>query len=163
MQLLIVRHGIAVERGTPGIPDDDRPLTPEGEKKFKQAARGIAKVLDKPYAILTSPLPRAHRTAELLSDAFGGVTLTATPALSEGSFQDLKSQLDDYPRKALLAVVGHEPFLSSLLSRLLRAKGGSGGLEFKKGGMALVELDASLDDGATLLSFLPPKVLREID
>ena len=161
MQLLIVRHGIAVERGTPGIPDDDRPLTPEGEKKFKQAARGIARVLDKPYAILTSPLPRAHRTAELLADAFGGVTLTATPALSEGSFEDLSSQLGEYPKKALLAVVGHEPFLSSLLARLLRAKGGAA-LEFKKGGVALVELDAGLNDGATLLAFLPPKVLREI-
>jgi phosphohistidine phosphatase len=161
MQLLIVRHGIAVERGTPGIPDDDRPLTPEGEKKFKQAARGIARVLDKPYAILTSPLPRAHRTAELLADAFGGVTLTATPALAEGSFEDLSSQLGDYPRKALLAIVGHEPFLSSLLARLLRAKGGAG-LEFKKGGAALVELDGGLNDGATLLAFLPPKVLREI-
>ncbi len=161
MQLLIVRHGIAVERGTPGIPDDDRPLTPEGEKKFKQAARGVARALDKPYAILTSPLPRAHRTAELLSEAFGGVTLTATPALSEGSFQDLKSQLDDYPKKALLAVVGHEPFLSSLLAKLLRAKGGSA-LELKKGGMALVELAGGLDDGGLLLAYIPPKVLRAI-
>jgi phosphohistidine phosphatase len=161
VQLLIVRHGIAVERGTPGIPDDERPLTPEGEKKFKQAARGVARVLDKPYAILTSPLPRAHRTAELLSDAFGGVTLTSTTALADGSFDDLSSQLGEYPKKALLAVVGHEPFLSSLLARLLRAKGGAA-LEFKKGGMALVELDGSPSDGATLLAFLPPKVLREL-
>lgn len=161
MQLLIVRHGAAVERGTPGLADDDRPLTPDGEKKFRQAARGIARVLDKPYAILTSPLPRAHRTAELLSEAFSGVTLTATPALSAGSFEDLFSQLKDFPKKALISVVGHEPYLSSLLARLLRAKGGSG-LEFKKGGMALVELEGGLDDGAELLSFLPPKVLREI-
>ena len=29
MRLLIVRHAVAVERGTPGIADDDRPLTPE--------------------------------------------------------------------------------------------------------------------------------------
>lgn len=162
MQLLIVRHGIAVERGTPGIADDDRPLTPEGEKKFKRAARGIARVLDKPYAILTSPLPRAHRTAELLQAAFGGATLTATPALSEGSFQDLSALLKDYPKKALIAVVGHEPFLSALLGRLLGAKDGAR-VEFKKGGAALVELRGGLDDGATLSWFLPPKVLREID
>jgi phosphohistidine phosphatase len=161
MQLLIVRHGAAVERGTPGLADDDRPLTPEGEKKFRQAARGIARVLDKPYAILTSPLPRAHRTAELLSEAFGGVTLTSTPALSSGSFEDLFAQLNDYPKKALITIVGHEPSLSSLLARLVGAKRGAG-LEFKKGGMALVELAGGLGDGATLLSFLPPKVLRGI-
>lgn len=161
MQLLIVRHGIAVERGTPGLADDDRPLTPEGEKKFKQAARGLTKVLDKPYAILSSPLPRAHRTAELLSDAFSGVTLTATPALSTGSFEDLFAQLADYPKKALLAIVGHEPDLSSLLAKLLGTKRAAG-LEFKKGGVALLELTGGLGDGAQLIFFLPPKVLRAI-
>ena len=161
MQLLIVRHGIAVESGTAGIPDDERPLTPEGEKKFRQAARGIAQVVDKPYAILSSPLPRAHRTAELLSEAFAGVTLTATPALSSGSFEDLFAQLGDYPKKALLAIVGHEPTLSSLLAKLLGAKRG-GNFEFKKGGAALVELHGGLGDGGQLLFFLPPKVLRAI-
>ena len=40
MQLLIIRHAIAVPRGTPGIPDEDRPLTPEGEQKFREARRG---------------------------------------------------------------------------------------------------------------------------
>ena len=39
MQLLLIRHGIAIERGTPGISDEDRPLTPEGEKKFRKAAQ----------------------------------------------------------------------------------------------------------------------------
>ena len=162
MQLLIVRHGAAVERGTPGIPDDERPLTPDGEKKFRQAARGAACVLDKPYAILTSPLPRAHRTAELLAEAMGGVTLTATPALSYGSFEELFELLKEFPQKALIAVVGHEPYLSSLLARLVGAKASSG-LAFKKGGMALVEIASGLDGGALLLSFLPPRVLREID
>jgi len=38
MKVLIVRHAIAVPRGTPDIPDADRPLTEEGEKKFKKAA-----------------------------------------------------------------------------------------------------------------------------
>ena len=136
MQLLIVRHGAAVERGTPGIPDDERPLTPDGERKFSQAARGVARVLDKPYAILTSPLPRAHRTAEILGEAFGGVSLTATTALSYGSFEELFELLKEYPKKGLIGVVGHEPYLSSLLARLIGAKGGAG-LAFKKGGMAL--------------------------
>ena len=30
--LYIVRHGIAVEPGTPGIPDDERPADSQGRK-----------------------------------------------------------------------------------------------------------------------------------
>ena len=161
MQLLIVRHGAAVERGTPGIPDDERPLTPEGEKKMRQAARGLAKLLDKPYAILTSPLPRAHRTAEILSEAFGTVTLTATSSLSYGSIEELFELLKEYPQKALIGVVGHEPYLSSLLARLIGAQDG-GALAFKKGGVALVDVPGAPGAGGALTLFLPPKVLREI-
>ena len=42
MELLIVRHAIAVEQGTPGVSDEERPLTPEGRTKFTKAARGLA-------------------------------------------------------------------------------------------------------------------------
>ena len=38
MKLYIVRHAIAVPHGTPGINDDDRPLTEEGIRKMRQAA-----------------------------------------------------------------------------------------------------------------------------
>lgn len=161
MLLLMVRHGAAVERGAPGIPDDERPLTPDGEKKFRQAARGLAHTLDKPYAILTSPLPRAHRTAEILSEAYSGATLLATPALAEGSFEDLFALLKDYPQKASVALVGHEPYLSSLLSRLIGARDG-GLVPFKKGGMALVELEGGLKQGGRLLFFMPPRMLRAL-
>ena len=34
-ELYILRHGIAVEPGTPGMPDDERPLTAKGEKRMR--------------------------------------------------------------------------------------------------------------------------------
>jgi phosphohistidine phosphatase len=40
-ELYIVRHGIAVEPGTPGIPDDERPLTAKGQKRMHEIARGM--------------------------------------------------------------------------------------------------------------------------
>jgi phosphohistidine phosphatase len=162
VELLIVRHGAAVERGTPGIADDERPLTPDGERKFQKAARGIARVLDRPDAILTSPLPRARRTAELLAEAFGGPKLTETAALSYGSIEDLRKLLAGYAETALVAVVGHEPYLSDLLARLIDARGG-GPLEFKKGGVALVELPEGPGHLGRLQWFAPPKLLREIE
>ena len=48
MQVLIIRHAIAVPRGTPDIPDDERPLTRAGEKRFRSAARGLARIADRP-------------------------------------------------------------------------------------------------------------------
>ena len=79
MQLLIIRHAIAVPRGTPGIPDEDRPLTPEGEQKFREAAEGLAKLVDRPDALLTSPWLRAKQTAAIAAvvEAARGRTASA--------------------------------------------------------------------------------------
>ena len=63
MKLLLIRHATAVPSGTPGIPDDERPLTAKGKKKFRLAARGLARIVRRPDALLTSPLPRALETA----------------------------------------------------------------------------------------------------
>ena len=159
---MIVRHAAAVERGSGGFEDDDRPLTPEGERKFKESAKGAARLFDPPAAILTSPLPRALRTAEILRDAFGpDVPLKPTTALSYGTLQELEALLSPFPDGALVAIVGHEPTLSERLARLVGAKD-AGPFAFKKGGMALVELGKGLQPGAMLEQLLPPKALREI-
>ena len=65
VQLYVMRHGIALPHGTPGMSDDDRPLTPQGEKRVRQIARGLRDLdLER---IVTSPLPRAFRTAEIVA------------------------------------------------------------------------------------------------
>ncbi|MGH7321735.1 MAG: SixA phosphatase family protein, partial [Candidatus Rokuibacteriota bacterium] len=85
MKLLLIRHAIAVPRGTPGIPDDHRPLTPKGERRFRKAARGLARIMRRPTALLTSPLPRARRTAEIAAKAWGRIKPTTESALVSGS------------------------------------------------------------------------------
>ena len=48
MELMIVRHAIAVDHGDPAYKrDEDRPLTPEGMHKFRLAARGLKEFADK--------------------------------------------------------------------------------------------------------------------
>ena len=39
MRLLVVRHAIAVPHGTPEVPEEERPLTAKGEKRFRVAAK----------------------------------------------------------------------------------------------------------------------------
>ena len=161
MRLLIVRHAIAVDRGTPGIPDGDRPLTPEGEEKFREAAKGLAALVDRPQAILTSPWRRAKQTAAIAAAAWGEIEPKEEKAFAGGSFEDQAAVLDSYKEDATVAVVGHEPYVSDLLARLLGSRHDDR-LTFKKGGAALVEVPGRLAGGGRLVFFLPPKVLRKL-
>ena len=43
-ELYILRHGIAIPHGTPGVPEDERPLTAKGEKRIKEVGRGLAPI-----------------------------------------------------------------------------------------------------------------------
>jgi len=161
VRLLIIRHAIAVERGTPGVPDGERALTPEGEEKFREAARGLTELVDRPHAILTSPWLRARQTAAIAAAAWGQIEPKETAALAGGSFAEQAAVLDRYPEDATVAVVGHEPYLSDLLARLLGSRHDDR-LTFKKGGAALVEVPGALAGGGQLVWFLPPKVLRKL-
>jgi len=161
MRLLIVRHAIAVPHGTPGVAENDRPLTPEGELKFREVAKGLARVLDRPDALLTSPLLRARQTAAIAAQAWGGPEPKQTPALASGSFEAQAEVLDDYPEDATVAIFGHEPWLSELLGRLVGTRHAER-LTFKKGGAALVDVAGALADGGSLVWYLPPKLLRKL-
>jgi|SRR5579862_229256 len=161
MRLLIVRHAIAVERGTEGVKDDERPLTKRGIARFRSAARGIARTLRRPDLLLTSPLLRAHQTADILAKAWGRTTPKKSDALAGGAVREIAAAIGEQGTDALVVLVGHEPHLSALLAHIL---GGSRAerLAFRKGGCALVECDAGLDGGGRLLFFLTPKILRTI-
>jgi len=82
VKLLLVRHAAAVPRGMPGIPDDERPLTPKGRAKFSAAAKGLARIARRPDVLLTSPLPRARATAEIAARAFKRIEPTLSALLA---------------------------------------------------------------------------------
>src|ERR1700730_16657974 len=115
MRLLIIRHAAAVPRGTPGIPDDDRPLTPKGEAKFRVAAQGLARITDRPDVLLTSPLPRARVTADIPARRFERLPPRVGPAPGQGGVAAILSALPHQPPEALVPIAGHEPVLGALL------------------------------------------------
>jgi len=161
MKLLIIRHAIAVPRGTPGVPDDERPLTPKGKKRFREAARGLARIARRPDVILTSPLPRALQTATIAAKAWGGVKPTIEPALADANITKVVAAIEARPRDTTVAVVGHEPALSALLARLLGSPA-SERLTLRKGGAALVDLPGALSAGGRLVWYLRPRILRSL-
>jgi phosphohistidine phosphatase len=161
MRLLIVRHAIAVARGTPGIKDADRALTSRGRKRFESAAQGLVRVFPRPHVILTSPWKRARQTAVILARAWGRLEPLDTPALAGGNLDALGRALDAYPSGAAVVLVGHEPWLSELLARLIGSDAPVP-LEFKKGGVAVVDVPGALAEGGRLVAYLSPRLMRRL-
>ncbi len=164
MTLLLLRHGIAVELGTPGYErDSERPLTPEGRRKTRAVARALAALGVSPDVILTSPLVRAHQTTEIVA---GAMKLNKRLHICEqlasgGDAKRLIAEINQHHASAkLVMLVGHEPDLSSLTSLLLTGRADGLAIEFKKGGVCLLEVDELLAGKcATLLWLVPPKLL----
>ena len=161
MKLLLIRHASAVPHGTPGIADDDRPLTPKGTRKFRVGARGLARIARRPDVLLTSPLPRARSTAEIAAQAWRRIEPVVEPALAGDDASEILSAVGRHAADATVAIVGHEPVLSAVLARLLGAADGAR-VAFKKGGAALVDLPDGARQGGQLVWFLKPKVLRAL-
>ena len=161
MEIYILRHGIAVERGTPGYKKDgDRPLTGEGERKMWQIANAMLEMDLKFDLILSSPYIRAKRTAEIVAETLGQEVTFTDALLPDANMAALIAEInDEKPQRVLL--VGHEPDLSSLVSVLICGNGNAA-IELKEGGLCKVTTE-TLAPGrcATFNWLLTPKQLRE--
>jgi phosphohistidine phosphatase len=165
MDLYIVRHAIAVERGSPAFPwDDDRPLTPEGMHKFRLVARGLARLDVQVERILASPLIRAQQTAKILRDALSpDLDIDNTPHLKPGAgYADSLAAVTSLDAKSV-AIVGHEPHLSGFASYLLAGPGASAALAFRKGAAAYIRFPEEIAPGQGMLEWLiQPGALRRL-
>ena len=162
MNVVFLRHGPAVPSGTSGVAEEDRPLTEEGRQKTKRAARGIARLDIGIDEILTSPLPRARETAEILADALHlGAPRVSDLLLPDVPARRLLEALGE--RKAETpALVGHEPSLSRAAAYLIGAEG-KDALELKKSGLAVVALRSLSPRPEGLLKLLlTPAALRAL-
>lgn len=165
MELYLVRHGIAVERGSAGYEkkDAERPLTSEGRKKMELNARGMRRMGVSFEQLLSSPYPRALQTAQIVAKVFKAVPLLhySRKLTAEASPIKLIPELRRlFSRYEAVMIVGHEPFLSVLAGILLTGKETSF-LDFKKG--AILKLTGPFRPGrATLEYLLTPFQLRRL-
>src|ERR1044072_7970379 len=124
MDLYLLRHAIALDRSKWKKKDSDRPLTQEGIKKMRKAARGLKHLKVQFDWILTSPYRRAYDTAELVAEALKSrKKLKVLDALAwDGSREKWMRQLAaDYVKNDSVLLVGHEPYLTRLVSTLIGA------------------------------------------
>ena len=164
MEIYLVRHGLAVERGSKGIASDaERPLTEEGIRRMRVQARGLAALECRAKTVLTSPLVRAVQTAELVRAALGeGAEVVETPALKPAARPEGALRLIAEREEPALVLVGHEPFLSEFTSLLLVGDTRMA-VDFKKGGACCIVFQDDVAAGkGTLEWHVPPKALRSL-
>jgi phosphohistidine phosphatase len=149
MKLCFLRHG---EADWPNWtkPDDDRPLTKRGRKEMKRVAKFLERLKFIPDSILTSPLPRASQTAEIVGQRLD-IELQTEPALAHGfNVERLRRLLAKRDAQSVM-IVGHEPEFSEVIGELTGGK-----IKISKAGVALLEINRACNSG-TLLWLFPPK------
>lgn len=164
MKLLIIRHGPAGDRAgweAEGRDDRLRPLTSEGKKEMRRVAKGLASLVSRVDLLATSPLVRAVQTTEIVASQYDCDVMTVEALAPENDPEQvvkwLRSQGGD-----TVAVVGHEPDLSTVGCYLLAGKSSSF-LALKKSGACLLELNGPPGPGkATLEWLLLPRVLKQL-
>jgi len=159
MDIFILRHGEAGKKLTTGNnKDSERPLTAAGQKEVAEIANSFKELEIRFDFIISSPLKRAHQTAAVVAK-----TLKKQKKMQdwnelkpEGNKQDLYRKLSSstqFKQYSSVLIVGHEPYLTDMISDIISdGKGGSGHIVLKKAGLARI--------GIT--SFTPPNLHGEL-
>jgi len=138
VDIFILRHGKAETPGR-GIPDADRHLTQKGWDDILAVSQWMASQGFLFDVIATSPLVRAQETAAIVAETLDEPGRVATwKSLVPGGNPDIVCrEISRVAEDNLILLVGHEPLLSALISRIIT--GGEGaGIVMTKGGLAKI-------------------------
>ncbi len=158
MKVYFLRHGKAESRADWQGRDADRPLTEEGEEIMRREVEALRAMDFAPDVIVTSPLARARRTAEIVADGLGlSGRLVEDERLAPGFDVARLEQVlaTRAPGARAVLVVGHEPDFSETVAALI----GGGDVVMKKGGLARVDVAAPAAGGGRLDWLLTPPLL----
>jgi phosphohistidine phosphatase len=151
-QLWLLRHGEAVPHESK--PDDDRELTPRGERQSIAAGKGLARLGVEFDACYTSPKLRALQTARLACEALNIEPLEEAVLADGFDRDDALELLGRHGADARVLAVGHEPSFSQVVYDFT-----GGRVDFKKGGVAAVRAERA---GGELLTLLRPRELESL-
>jgi phosphohistidine phosphatase len=162
LELYLIRHGVAGERGEEYPDDSKRPLTSDGVARLRKEAQALDQLGVTFEQILCSPLVRTRQTADVFAEIMKSKPpVTTSDALTPaGSPAAVIQELGKHMRKASIALVGHEPNMGELAAHLIGAKIP---LPFKKGAIARIDFSVFPPKGkGELVWFVPPRMLRKL-
>ncbi len=146
-----MRHGRAEERA-PDEADADRRLSADGIAQLAAAAPLWRRLNLRPDLVLTSPLVRAARTAELLLAATGSAdAAVADGRLAPGAeWGHFAQAMADHPDARRVLFVGHNPDVAQAVALLC----GASSVRMRPGGLACLEFYGVPEPGAGEIAWL---------
>jgi len=164
VDLYIIRHAIAEERDSSRWPDDSqRPLTDRGRQRFRPVAQLLGRMCPDLDMLLSSGYVRAWETAELLARFTDWPDPQRCAELEGASCPQVCAALQGQSSAESLAIVGHDPSFSDLVSHLLAGSDLAIRIDFKKGGAVCLNFDGPPQAGAaTLAWYLTPRLARRL-
>jgi len=148
MQLVLVQHGEAVPKDR----DPIRPLTETGRRDVDVLATFLGRAEAVPPTVWHSGKPRARQTAETLS--VGNAAEAREGLGPSDDVEPLAAELAE--RRSDLMIVGHQPFLGRLASRLLTGAADGLAVAFEPGSALALERG---EEGWTLAWMVRPDLI----
>ncbi len=137
----MLRHGEAGNRQKMLADDAKRALTAAGREEMADVAKGMSRLKITPDKIVTSPLVRARETADIVAKIQKNAKVEEWGELKpEGSRKEFYERLSKLRSDSTVLVVGHEPYLSTMILEIMGSP--SGHLMLKKGGLARLQVSA---------------------
>jgi phosphohistidine phosphatase len=164
MNLYILRHGEAGTRVSVATRDAERPLTVAGRKEIQEVAESLDTLGVKFDKILTSPLRRSHETAAIVAKTLKTLNrLEDSDELKpEGAKTELYRKLSKFRQEDSVLIVGHEPYLSTLISEVISGSTNVR-ISLRKGAMAKLRITSFLPKASGELRWLlTPKQIRRM-
>jgi phosphohistidine phosphatase len=115
MELILWRHAEAES----GEPDLGRKLTSKGDKQARRVAAWLHAHLPDSTKVMVSPATRAQQTARALTDITHQKAKTVDKLAPGASVEDILQAVDWPNSKTPKLVVGHQPTLGLVASRIM--------------------------------------------
>jgi len=131
---------------------------------MRDVVKGLKKLGVQLDLIFTSPLVRAVQTAEILAGPLGisKKEIHQTPALAPGApVEQLFAEIKNRAGVESIAVVGHQPDLGQLISRIVQGDGCLLSIQLKKGSICCINVSETVPVlRGELMWVLTPRQLR---
>ena len=172
MELFILRHGETSKRlsRSGGL---DRSLTYTGTADIKNIANSIKKLRIKIDLIVTSPISSCKETGEIINDMFEKriPIIFCNDLKPEGEILDFYNKISKYEDRSSILIVGHEPYLSSMINDIISNNGvdrnynknHNNNIILKKAGLSRIKITSTVPKfKGELRWLLTPRILKKL-